>query len=94
MAARRRARSHGQRARRSILTQAFHRARRAEALTAWQAPNIQDWQTFVRNAWDERNLDGRIVLNSLQEQSLWARNCDRAAPELRESPAHAIVSHL
>jgi probable DNA repair protein len=63
------------------LTQAFHRARRAEDLTAWQAPNIQDWQSFIRNAWDERNLDGRIVLNSLQEQSLWAGIVTAAAPE-------------
>ena len=63
------------------LTQAFHRARRAEALTAWQAPNIQDWQSFIRNAWDERILDGRIVLNSLQEQSLWAGIVTASAPE-------------
>ncbi len=63
------------------LTQAFHRARRAEGLTAWQAPNIQDWQTFIRNAWHERNLDGRIVLNSLQEHSLWAGIVAAAAPE-------------
>ncbi|MGO9326252.1 MAG: PD-(D/E)XK nuclease family protein [Terracidiphilus sp.] len=63
------------------LTQAFHRARRVEALTAWQAPNIQDWQTFIRDAWDERILDGRIVLNSLQEQSLWAGIVTAAAPD-------------
>ena len=63
------------------LTAAFHRARRAEGLTAWPAPNIQDWQTFVRNAWEERSLDGRVVLNSLQEQSLWAGIVTAAAPE-------------
>ena len=55
-----------------FLTAAFHRARRDEGLTAWPAPSIQDWQTFVRNAWNERSRDGRLVLNSLQEQSLWA----------------------
>lgn len=60
---------------------AFNRGRRAEGLTAWQAPNIQDWQSFVRNAWDERNSDGRTVLNSLQEQSLWAGIVAAAAPE-------------
>jgi len=63
------------------LTQDFHRTRRAEGLTAWQAPRILDWQTFVRSAWDERNLDGRIVLNSLQEQSLWARAITTASPD-------------
>jgi ATP-dependent helicase/nuclease subunit B len=55
------------------LTLAYHRARRAEGLTAWPAPNIQDWQSFVRGAWNERCADGRLVLSLLQEQSIWAR---------------------
>jgi hypothetical protein len=63
------------------LTAAFNRARRAEGLTAWLAPNIRDWKTFVRNAWDGRNLDSRLVLNSLQEHSLWAGIVTAAAPE-------------
>jgi len=63
------------------LTAAYHRARRGEGLTAWASPNIQDWQSFVRNAWNERVLDGRVVLNPLQEQSLWARIVAHAAPE-------------
>jgi probable DNA repair protein len=68
------------------LTQSFHRMRRAEGLAAWKAPDIQDWQSFIRNAWDERNLDGRIVLNSLQEQSLWAGIVSAAAPEAARVP--------
>jgi probable DNA repair protein len=63
------------------LALAFHRARRAEGLTAWPTPTIQDWQRFVRAAWDERDTDGRVVLNPLQEQSLWARIVAHAAPE-------------
>jgi probable DNA repair protein len=63
------------------LADAFHRARRAEGLTAWPTPNIQDWQSFARVAWDERVADGRVVLNSLQEQSLWTRIVAHAAPE-------------
>jgi probable DNA repair protein len=63
------------------LALAFHRARRAEGLTAWPTPNIQDWQTFARAAWDERVGDGRVVLTPLQEQSLWARIVAHAAPE-------------
>jgi ATP-dependent helicase/nuclease subunit B len=54
------------------LTKAYHRARRAEGLTAWPAPDIRDWRVFVRNAWSERGFDSRLVLNSLQEQSLWS----------------------
>jgi ATP-dependent helicase/nuclease subunit B len=63
------------------LTAAFHRARRAEGLTAWPAPNIHDWQTFVRSAWAERISDGRLVLNSIQEQSLWAEIIAAAEPQ-------------
>jgi ATP-dependent helicase/nuclease subunit B len=67
------------------LTVAFNRSRRAEGLTAWLAPNIQDWQTFVRRAWEERNplrnTDTRLVLNSLQEHSLWSEIVSAAAPE-------------
>ena len=50
----------------------FHRLRRAEGLSAWPAPNILDWKTFARAEWDERNLDGRLVLNPAQEQALWS----------------------
>ncbi|HKN19873.1 MAG TPA: PD-(D/E)XK nuclease family protein [Terracidiphilus sp.] len=67
------------------LALAFHRTRRAEGLTAWSTPNIQDWQSFARRAWDERVGDidpgGRVVLSRLQEQSLWARIVAHAAPE-------------
>ncbi len=63
------------------LTAAFHRARRAEGLTAWPTPNIRDWHSFARAAWDERVSDGRVVLSPLQEQSLWARIVAHAAPE-------------
>jgi ATP-dependent helicase/nuclease subunit B len=69
-----------ERAARSV-TGAFNRSRRAEGLSAWLAPNIQDWKIFVRNVWDERNLDSRLVLNSLQEHSVWAGIVTAAAPE-------------
>jgi ATP-dependent helicase/nuclease subunit B len=51
---------------------AFHCARRAEGLTAWPAPDVRDWRGFVRDAWQERSGDGRLVLNGLQERALWA----------------------
>jgi probable DNA repair protein len=52
----------------------FHRRRQAEGLAAWPAPAILDWQTFLRTAWADRsiNTDGRLLLNPLQERSLWA----------------------
>jgi probable DNA repair protein len=63
------------------LANAFHRARRAEGLTAWPTPDIQEWQSFARSEWGARVLDGRMVLSPLQEQSLWARIVTHAAPE-------------
>ncbi len=76
------------------LTAAFHRARRAEGLAAWPAPNIQDWQTFIRNAWNERGSGGRLVLNPLQEQSLWAGIVAASGHNaaLLEGPRHRLAS--
>ena len=50
----------------------FHRRRRAESRSAWHAPNILDWKTFARTAWEERNLAGRLLLNPAQELALWS----------------------
>jgi hypothetical protein len=51
----------------------FHRARRAEGLTAWPAPQVLDWKSFARSAWADRGADGLLLLNPLQEESLWCR---------------------
>jgi probable DNA repair protein len=69
-----------ERAARSLMS-AFNRARRSEGLSAWQTPNIRDWKTFALNSWNEHSFDGRIVLNPLQEQSLWAGIVAASAPE-------------
>src|ERR1700739_169319 len=50
----------------------FHRRRRTEGRSAWHAPKIVDWKTFVRTAWEERNLAGRLLLNPAQELALWS----------------------
>lgn len=60
-----------ERAARALLA-AYHRARRAEGLAAWPAPAIHSWSEFVRDAWQQRLGDGRLILNSVQEESLWA----------------------
>jgi ATP-dependent helicase/nuclease subunit B len=62
------------------LSAAFHRRRRSEGLSAWPAPQITDWKSFVRAAWQERSRDGELLLNRTQEQSLWA---DLAAGDVR-----------
>jgi len=54
------------------LRKAFHRRRRSDGLKAWVAPNIVDWGSFVRSAWEEQSRDARLLLNGVQEQSLWA----------------------
>lgn len=50
---------------------AYHRARQSEGLTAWPAPHVQDWKSFAESAWRNLGSDPRLLLNSLQEQSLW-----------------------
>ena len=77
-----------------FLTAAYHRARRAEGLNAWPTPNIQDWQSFVRNAWNERNAGGRLVLNTLQEQSVWAAivAAGGRGAALLDGPRHRLAS--
>jgi probable DNA repair protein len=76
------------------LAAAFHRARRSEGLTAWPAPNILDWKSFVRSAWDERTRDGRLLLNPAQEQSLWAEiaGADGRLATLLEGPRHRLAA--
>jgi probable DNA repair protein len=73
---------------------AFHRARRAEGLTAWPAPNIQDWKSFAQAEWQKRTFDGRLPLNPLQEQSLWAElaGADRQMATLLEGPRHRLAA--
>lgn len=64
-----------ERARRALTTR-FHNARRTEGLSAWTAPAILDWQTFLRTSWEDRTrfdaADDRLLLNSMQERSIWA----------------------
>lgn len=63
--------SASERARRAALAQ-YHRARRAEGLSAWNTPAIYDWAGFVREHW-EHAADGRLVLSAMQEEALWSR---------------------
>ncbi|HXS77617.1 MAG TPA: PD-(D/E)XK nuclease family protein [Terracidiphilus sp.] len=50
----------------------FHRRRRAEGLLAWSAPKVLDWKSFARSAWEDRNDDGRLLLNPTQELAIWS----------------------
>lgn len=59
------------RAARAILAE-YHRRRRNEGLAAWPAPKVADWKTFARTAWDDRNVDGRLLLNRAQELAVWS----------------------
>lgn len=79
------------------IASAYHRARRAEGLTAWPAPNIQDWNSFVRSAWEQRAFhkgDDRLLLNAIQEQSLWAAIAGTGlhAATLLEGPRHRLAA--
>jgi probable DNA repair protein len=60
-----------ERAARALAT-GFDRRRQAEGRKAWAAPRIVDWTGFLRGAWAEHAQEPRLVLNPIQEQSLWA----------------------
>ena len=78
----------------SACESSFHRARRADGLTAWPAPGILDWKSFVRAAWEERTVDGRLLLNPAQEQALWAGVAanSRHLATLLEGPRHRLAA--
>jgi probable DNA repair protein len=76
------------------LESVFHAARRSEGLTAWPAPKIQDWKSFVRSVWEERGKgDGRLLLNAAQERSLWAEIAARGGhlATVLEGPRHRLA---
>ncbi len=76
------------------LASAYNRARIAEGLTAWPAPNILDWKSFVRAAWDDlAGSDSRLALNPVQEQALWAEIAGRhnQPAALLEGPRHRLA---
>ena len=73
---------------------AYHRARRAEGLKAWAAPDVRDWHSFALREWERRNGDARMVLNPMQEQALWAeivKEMGGAAAEL-EAPRQRLAA--
>ncbi len=72
----------------------FHRSRRAEGLAAWPVPAILDWTSFARSAWEERSADGRMLLNSAQEQSLWAgiAESENHLATVLEGPRHRLAA--
>jgi len=54
------------------LTAAYDQAQLAAGLAAWPSAPIHDWRSFVQSAWQQRTADGRLLLNSAQEQAIWA----------------------
>ena len=71
----------------------FHRARRDEGLAAWPSPAIQPWAELIRDAWQQRAADARLILNSAQEESLWA-GVISAHPQsagLMDGPRHRMA---
>lgn len=80
------------------LTLDFHRTRQSEGLKAWPAPNILDWKAFIHNTWLEETSKnasgGRLVLNSTQEQSVWAEIARKGGSPAAFLPAplHRLAS--
>ncbi len=86
-----------ERAARALIAR-YHRARRSEGLAAWPAPNILDWQSFLRNAWKDRansvTAADRLLLDPLQEQSVWAEiaGSEQHMATLLEGPLNRLAS--
>jgi probable DNA repair protein len=72
---------------------AFDRARQSEGLRAWPAPQILDWNSFVRSAWSARTADGRLLLNRTQERAIWAglAAADGRLAALLEGPRYRLA---
>jgi len=60
----------------------FHAAQRAAGQIAWKTPAIASWESWVRDQWQQRNRAGAMLLNPLQEQSLWMRVIQRSQRDL------------
>jgi probable DNA repair protein len=75
------------------ITAAFHRTRQAEGQLAWPSPNVLNFNSFARSAWEERTLDGRLLLNPTQELALWADIVaqSRHMATLLEGPRHRLA---
>ena len=81
------------RAARALAT-SFHRARMAEGLAAWPAPNITDWKSFASAAWNKRGNNARLLLNPAQEEALWVgiADKDQSLATLLEGPRHRLAA--
>lgn len=58
------------------LTKLYDAERRNEGLTAWQPARVFSWSGWTSSLWNDAILHGNVsavLLNSLQEQSLWIR---------------------
>lgn len=60
-----------ERAARALLARVHH-AHQERGETAWNTPKILPWQAFLRQSWQERIEDARLLLAPLQEEALWA----------------------
>jgi len=76
------------------LAAAFHRNRQIEGLAAWPVPNILDWRSFTRTAWDQRSHDPRLLLNPSQEEDIWVgiAGKDQSLATLLEGPRHRLAA--
>jgi ATP-dependent helicase/nuclease subunit B len=76
------------------LQRAYHHRRRTEGLRAWLAPEIHSWSSFIRARWDERAANTQILLNSTQEEGLWADIIGREQhlSTILEGPRHRLAA--
>lgn len=75
------------------LTKLYDEEQRNEGLTAWQPARVFSWSGWTSSLWNDAILHGHasaVVLNSLQEQSLWMRILD-ASGDLGLQSARSVA---
>ncbi len=77
-----------ERAARALRAQ-YSQARLAAGLRGWPTPAIFSWETWLREAWIDRNSKGLLLLNADQERALWQQVLEAAKPDLR--PTHRLA---
>jgi probable DNA repair protein len=51
----------------------YHHCQLKAGKTAWPTPPVLSWRAFLQQIWNDQGRDGRLLLNTAQEEALWSR---------------------
>jgi len=76
------------------LAREYAEAQRAAGKTAWQTPQIHDWESWLSILWNQRLLNAEhspLLLSPLQERAVWKRIILAEAPNDQAKAAESIA---